>query len=160
MPDIRFVRIDNRLIHGQVATSWIQHTKVNLVVVANNAAAASEMRQDLMNAIIPGHVESRFFTLQKTADVIHKASDAQHILLVIEGPIDALWLKKNGVPFDLLNIGNMHGGEGKIMLAKAAYASKEEILALKELVELGVSIEFQQLPTDNIVKLNDTIKKL
>lgn len=160
MPDIRFVRIDNRLVHGQVATSWIQHTKVNLVVVANNAAAASEMRQDLMNAIIPSHVESRFFTLQKTADVIHKASDSQHILLIIEGPVDALWLKKNGVPFDLLNIGNMHGGEGKIMLAKAAYASKEEILALKELVELGVTVEFQQLPTDNVVKLNDTIKKL
>ncbi|MGL5253606.1 MAG: PTS system mannose/fructose/N-acetylgalactosamine-transporter subunit IIB [Brevinema sp.] len=159
MPNIKWIRIDNRLVHGQVATSWIQHTQANLVLVANDNVAGSEMRQGLMESIIPAHVQSRFFTLQKTAEVIHKASDSQHILLVIENPIDALWLVKNGVPIPHINIGNMHGGEGKVMLAKAAYASSEELTALKELVSLGVTIEFQQLPTDSVIKLNEVIQK-
>ncbi len=136
MPDIKFVRIDNRLIHGQVATSWIKHTHSNLVLVANDNVAENKMRQDLMNTIVPNGVQTRFFTLQKTADVIHKASASQHILLVVETPVDALWLKRHGVPFDHINIGNMHGGDGKVAIAAAAYASQDEIQALKELITL------------------------
>lgn len=160
MPQIKLVRIDNRLIHGQVATSWIQHTKVNLVLVANDEVANNTMRQDLMKIIVPVHVQSRFFSLQKTVDVIHKASDTQFILMVLDNPIDALWLKKNGVPIEHINIGNMHGGDNKKAIGKAAYASEEEIQALKELVTLGVTIEFQQLPVDPLVNLNETIKNL
>ena len=160
MPVIKLVRIDNRLVHGQVATSWIQHTKANLVLVANDVVSTNTMRQNLMNTIVPGHVQSRYFSLQKTADVIHKAADSQHILLIVENPIDVLWLKKNGVPIDHVNIGNMHGGDGKKAIAKAAYASEEEIQALKELVELGVVVEFQQLPVDSVDNLNKLIATL
>ncbi len=160
MPDIRLVRIDNRLIHGQVATSWIQHTKANLVLVANDEVANNQLRQDLMSTIVPGHVQTRFFTLQKTADVIHKASESQHILLILENPVDALWLKQNGVPIDYINVGNMHGGDGKKAIAKAAYASEEEINAFKELISLGVKVEFQQLPVDPIDNLTESIPKI
>lgn len=160
MPDIKLVRIDNRLVHGQVATSWIKQVQSNLVLVANDAVSTNTMRQELMKTIIPTNVQSRFFSLQKTADVIHKASDSQHILLIIDNPIDALWLKKNGVPIEHINIGNMHGGDGKILLERSAFASKEEIIALKELINLGVTIEFQQLPVDSIVNLKDIISKL
>ncbi|MGL5955035.1 MAG: PTS system mannose/fructose/N-acetylgalactosamine-transporter subunit IIB [Brevinema sp.] len=148
MPHINLVRIDNRLIHGQVATAWIQHSKANLILVANDDVATNTMRQDLMKTIVPPHIQTRFFSLQKTADIIHKASDSQHIFIVIDNPIDALWLKKHNVPIEYINLGNMHGGDGKKAIAKAAYASEEEINALKELIKLGVTIEFQQLPTD------------
>ncbi|MGL4389134.1 MAG: PTS system mannose/fructose/N-acetylgalactosamine-transporter subunit IIB [Brevinema sp.] len=148
MPNINLVRIDNRLIHGQVATSWIQHTKANLVLVANDDVSTNTMRQDLMSTIIPPHIQVRFFSLQKTADVIHKASDSQYIFMVVDNPIDALWLKQNNVPIEYINIGNMHGGGDKTPIAKAAFASKEEIQALQELMDLGVTIEFQQLPVD------------
>ncbi|MGL4561740.1 MAG: PTS system mannose/fructose/N-acetylgalactosamine-transporter subunit IIB [Brevinema sp.] len=156
MPNINLVRIDNRLIHGQVATSWIQHTKANLVLVANDDVSNNTMRQDLMSTIVPSHIQVRFFSLQKTADIIHKASASQHIFIVVDNPIDALWLKKNGVPIEYINIGNMHGGGDKKPIAKAAFASNEEIEALKELINLGVTIEFQQLPVDpkEQIKLN------
>ena len=160
MPNINLIRIDNRLIHGQVATSWIQHTKANLVLVANDEVSTNTMRQDLMNTIVPGHVQTRYFSLQKTADIIHKATDSQHIFLILESPIDALWLKDNGVPIEYINIGNMHGGDGKKSLAKAAYASEGEIQALKELVSLGVIVDFQQLPVDSIDHLNEIIQKI
>ncbi len=160
MPNINLVRIDNRLVHGQVATSWIPHSKVNLVLIAHDEVSTNTMRQGLMETIIPGHVQSRFFSLQKTAEVIHKASSSQNILIVVENPIDALWLKKNGVPIEHINIGNMHGGDGKKALAKAAYASDAEIAALKELSSLGVKLEFQQLPVDSIVNINKVVEEL
>lgn len=160
MPNINLVRIDNRLIHGQVATSWIQHAKANLVLVANDEVSTNTMRQDLMKTIVPSHVQTRFFSLQKTADVIHKASESQHILIVLDNPIDALWLKKNGVPIEYINLGNMHGGDGKKCIAKAAFATDEEVQALRELIELGVEIEFQQLPVDPKENIKETLEKI
>ncbi len=157
MPNITLVRIDNRLIHGQIITSWVRHTKSNLVLVANDGVANNDMRKELMGAIVPDGIATRFFTLEKTAEVIHKASDSQHILLILENPMDTLWLKQNGVPIDYLNVGNMHGGDGKKALAKAAFASEEEITAFKELIKLGVKIEFQLLPVEPLVNIENAI---
>ena len=66
MPDIRLTRIDNRLIHGQVATQWCGVVGANLLLVANDAVAADEFRQSLMNMAAPAYAQTRFFTIQKT----------------------------------------------------------------------------------------------
>ncbi|MGL4524752.1 MAG: PTS sugar transporter subunit IIB [Spirochaetia bacterium] len=157
MPDIRLVRIDNRLIHGQVGTAWLPHVQANLALVANDEVSGDEMRQSLMNMVVPTAVQTRFFSLEKTIEIIHKATDAQHIAIIVETPIDALILKKGGVPFDAINVGNMHGGDGKKPIAKSAFASEEEIQALKELVGLGVKVTYQQLPTESLIDLTSAI---
>ena len=74
MPDIRLTRIDNRLIHGQVATQWCGVVGANLLLVANDAVAADEFRQGLMNMAAPAYAQTRFFTIEKTINIIHKAS--------------------------------------------------------------------------------------
>ena len=63
MPDIRLTRIDNRLIHGQVATQWCGVVGANLLLVANDAVAADEFRQGLMNMAAPSYAQTRFFTI-------------------------------------------------------------------------------------------------
>ena len=62
MPDIRLTRIDNRLIHGQVATQWCGVVGANLLLVANDAVAKDEFRQGLMNMAAPSYAQTRFFT--------------------------------------------------------------------------------------------------
>ena len=59
MPDIRLTRIDNRLIHGQVATQWCGVVGANLLLVANDAVAAYEFRQGLMNMAAPAYAQTR-----------------------------------------------------------------------------------------------------
>lgn len=93
-PNILLTRIDNRLIHGQVATQWNSTLGANLILVANDDVAGNKMRQNLMNMAAPTGVATRFFSLQKTIDVIHKASPKQHIFLVAENPSDVLTLVK------------------------------------------------------------------
>ena len=44
MPDIVLTRIDNRLIHGQVATQWSGSIGANLILVANDDVAANTFR--------------------------------------------------------------------------------------------------------------------
>ena len=112
MPDIVLTRIDNRLIHGQVATQWCGVVGANLLLVANDSVAGDEFRQGLMNMAAPAYAQTRFFTIEKTINIIHKASANQHIAIICENPQDVLKLVEGGVPIKKLNIGNMHMAEG------------------------------------------------
>lgn len=100
MPDILLTRIDNRLVHGQVGVAWTSALNgVNLIVVADDLAAADPLQQSLMTATARNAgCGIRFFTLDKTIAVIHKASASQHIFLVVRDPQGARKLVEGGVP--------------------------------------------------------------
>ncbi len=117
-PNILMTRIDNRLIHGQVGITWTNSLGANLVIVANDEAANDPIQQSLMDMVVSDGVQTRYFTLQKTIDIIHKAAERQKIFIVCKTPQDVLTqdvltLVKGGVPIDFVNIGNMHFCEGE-----------------------------------------------
>ncbi len=149
-PNIVLTRIDNRLIHGQVATAWTQYSGANLLLVANDDVAGNTTRQSLMNIAAPKGVQTRFFSIQKTIDVIFKASPKQLIALIVETPQDVLRLVKGGVPIKKLNVGNMHMSEGKKQITKAICVDEDDLNTFKELRNLGVEIEIQRVPTEAI----------
>ena len=153
-PNILLTRIDNRLIHGQVATQWNSTLGANLILVANDDVAGNKMRQNLMNMAAPTGVATRFFSLQKTIDVIHKASPKQHIFLVAENPSDVLTLVKGGVPIRKVNIGNMHMSEGKRQVATSVAVDDADVVAFKELQDLGVELEIRRVPSTPAEDIN------
>lgn len=153
-PNILLTRIDNRLIHGQVATQWNSTLGANLILVANDDVAGNKMRQNLMNMAAPTGVATRFFSLQKTIDVIHKASPKQHIFLVAENPSDVLTLVKGGVPIRKVNIGNMHMSEGKRQVATSVAVDDTDVAAFKELQDLGVELEIRRVPSTPAEDIN------
>lgn len=153
-PNILLTRIDNRLIHGQVATQWNSTLGANLILVANDDVAGNKMRQNLMNMAAPTGVATRFFSLQKTIDVIHKASPKQHIFLVAENPSDVLTLVKGGVPIHKVNIGNMHMSEGKRQVATSVAVDYADVAAFKELQDLGVELEIRRVPSTPAEDIN------
>ena len=112
MPNIVLTRIDNRLVHGQVATQWCGAIGANLILVANDEVAGNSLRQGLMNMAAPAYAAMRYWTIQKTIDTIHKASAKQLIFIVCENPQDVVKLVEGGVPIKKVNIGNMHMAEG------------------------------------------------
>ena len=82
MPNIVLTRIDNRLIHGQVATQWCGIVGANLLLVANDKVAGDDFRQGLMNMAAPAYAQTRYFTIEKTCAIIDKASPAQKLSLI------------------------------------------------------------------------------
>ncbi len=123
MPNIILTRIDNRLIHGQVATMWSGVLGVNLLLVANDKVATDEMRQSLMNMAAPSYAQTRYFTIEKTCAIIGKAS-----------------------PIKKVNIGNMHMAEGKRQVATSVAVDDADVAAFKKLRDLGVELEIQRVP--------------
>lgn len=146
-PHILLTRIDNRLIHGQVATQWNSTLGANLILVANDAVANNKMRQGLMDMAAPAGVQTRYFTLQKTIDIIHKANDKQKIFIICETPEDVLTLVEGGVPIDKVNIGNMHIAEGKRQVATTVAVDDADVEAFKKLRDKGVELEIRRVPS-------------
>ena len=147
-PNILLTRIDNRLIHGQVGMTWTNWLGATLVVVADDEIAADPVQQNLMEMAITGNVGARFFTLQKTIDIIHKAAPSQKIFLVVRTPQNALTLIKGGVPIKEINVGNLHFAEGKKQVSKVISVTDDDIQTFRELEALGIPCTAQGTPED------------
>lgn len=148
MPNIVLTRIDNRLIHGQVATMWASSVGANLLLVANDNVCNDEFRQNLMDMCAPSFAQTRYFSLEKTINVIHKASASQMIAIICETPSDVLALVEGGVPIKKVNIGNMHMADGKKQISKAVCVDSKDVTAFKKLQELGVELEIRRVPSE------------
>lgn len=154
-PHILLTRIDNRLVHGQVGVTWTKSLSANLILVANDQAASDPLQQKLMQSTADSSgVAIRFFTLQKTIDVIHKAADRQKIFIVVKTPEDALTLVNGNVPIKEINVGNMHFSPGKEEITKKVYVDQTDKDALKALVDKGIDVYIQDVPGDRKVPVN------
>lgn len=149
VPNILLTRIDNRLIHGQVGVTWTMTLGANLLVVADDEAAGNPLMQQLMGATAKSSGAGiRFFTVQKTIDIIHKASESQKIFLVCKTPKEVRQLVEGGVPISEVNVGNMHFSPGKKQISKKVYVNDEDLADLKFLQDSGINLYIQDVPGD------------
>ena len=158
MPNIVLTRIDNRLIHGQVATQWCGTIGANLILVANDKVANDKVRQGLMDMAAPTGVATRYFTIQKTIDIIHKAADRQKIFIVCESPQDVLRLVEGDVGITKVNIGNMHMSEGKRQVATTVAVDDNDVETFKKLEEKGMKLEIQRVPSTAVEDISKLYK--
>lgn len=153
-PNIVWTRIDERLLHGQIRITWGKHTEANLILIANDEAAegsSAAFMQAGMKASAGGEYEVRFFTINKTIDIIHKASPRQKIFILCDNPTDVARLVEGGVPIKKCNIGNMHFHEGKRQITKTVSVNEKDIEAFQRLNQQGVICTIQNTPDQSPV---------
>lgn len=143
------VRIDNRLIHGQIIETWVPHVGAQVVVVVNDELAADEMQQQIMSLAIPGNVQCEFLSVDNFADKYAQSLPAGGIILFHNCP-DAKRAFDKGAPFDILNIGNVHYSPGKKQVSPSVALSDEDESALRQLSKKGVELDFRCVPNDPV----------
>ena len=148
-PKIFLTRIDDRFIYGQDVELWNEAIDSNLVLIVNDEIVADSRKWAPMRVAAPDGVWTRFFSVQRTIDIIHTATPRQWILIMVASPADALALVKGGVPITKISIGHMQAGEGKRPITHAVAVADEDVAALKELQELGIELEIRYLPSSN-----------
>ena len=148
-PKILLTRIDDRFIYGQDVELWNEALGSNLVLIVNDEIATDSRKWAPMRVAAPEGVWTRFFSVQKTIDVIHTATPRQWILIMVASPADALALVKSGVPITKISIGHMGAGEGKRPITPAVAVDDIDVAALKELQALGIELEIRYLPNSN-----------
>lgn len=146
---IVLTRIDNRLIHGQVLEAWVPYVHADCIVVANDRIAAITFQKVLMEAAVPRGIRVVIATVEEAAQAL--ASDDlenDRVLLLFADSADALRARRFGIGFFELNLGNMHGGDGKVRYSCTIALDQDDIENLKSLEGEGVHIVSQCIPSD------------
>ncbi|WP_313080982.1 PTS sugar transporter subunit IIB [Atlantibacter sp.] len=154
MANIVHCRVDDRLIHGQVATSWLPHTKANLCLIANDDVAVNDSQKLLLAMAVPEGVDLRCFSIERALQIINKAAPHQKIFVLLRSISDAARLVKGGFPITQINLGNISAKAGAENLFRTIYVTQEERAMLKEIMQQGVALTYCLLPTDQIVTLD------
>jgi len=146
---VTLLRIDDRLIHGQVVEGWVPFLKVNLVVVVSDAAAGDDLQIALMKMALPPTVGLLVIPLGGAAAALTSPQIASRAALVlVPGPAEALALVEKGLGVTRVNVGGLHHTVGKVQLGRALFLDEKDRLALRALAAKGVRLEGRALPGD------------
>lgn len=147
---IVLARIDNRLIHGQVLESWVPFSQANCIVVANDQIAARPLQKTMMAAAVPSSIRVAIGSLTEVAELFASgAFDSARVLLLFASAADALRARQGGVAFAEINLGNLHGGEGKQRYSCTIALDAADIASLSQLEGDGVRVVARCIPSDN-----------
>ncbi|EDP8513427.1 PTS fructose transporter subunit IIB [Listeria monocytogenes] len=153
--EIRLARIDDRLIHGQVATVWTKETQVERIIVISDDVAKDEVRKTLLTQVAPPGVKASVVDVQKGIRVYNNPKYATTpVMLLFTNPTDVLTLVEAGV-----NIGGMAFREGKHMITNAVSVDETDEAAFRKLDEKGIELEIRKVASDNKVKLIPLLDK-
>jgi mannose/fructose/N-acetylgalactosamine-specific phosphotransferase system component IIB len=145
------LRIDDRLLHGQVVENWIEALRPRRVLVANDAAARDPILAELYLASIPPGVEIQITPLAGAAALIRSALDPLFVL--VGSPADALTLVEDGVTLERIVVGGLHHEPGREKLLEFVYLGDRDRAALLELLARGIALVGQDVPRRHPVDL-------
>lgn len=158
--DIRLVRIDDRLIHGQVATVWTKSTNVNRILVISDAVAHDTLRKALLVQAAPPGVKVNVITVEKMITIFaDERFDGVKAMLLFTNPEDVKRVVAGNVKFNSVNIGGMSFTGGKRMITNAVAVNEQDIDAFKYLHEQGIKLEIRKVVADNQIDLMELLKK-
>jgi PTS system mannose-specific IIB component len=146
---VALLRVDDRLIHGQVVEGWVPYLQVDLVVVVSDAAAGDDVQAALMKMALPPSVGLVVSTVADAAKTLSSPQmDKRKALVLVPGPAEALALVEGGLKVDRINVGGLHFTMGKVQLGRALFLDEKDKAALRALAKKGVRLEGRPLPTD------------
>jgi PTS system mannose-specific IIB component len=155
---VALVRIDNRLVHGQVLEAWLPALDAHGILVADDEAAGNVLARSAMALAIPPGVNFEVLRVQAAADLLRpggKGPQAPRTLLLLRDVRDAVTLHKAGVPMPQLNLGNVHFGTGRKQVSASVFLNAEELSALDKLADGGTQVEVRAVPSEKPVPLAD-----
>lgn len=154
---ICFSRIDDRLIHGQVVTTWVNVHSIEQIIVLNDKIAEDQLQKNILTMAAPQGVKVKAFNIKKFGEIIKTTPITRRTMLLFTGSIDVLTAVEAGVPIDKLNIGGMRYQEGREQLTKTLSVNTEEREAFKKLLDKGMEITIQMVPNDEKKNLKEVI---
>lgn len=148
--NVKLLRIDSRLLHGQVATSWIGTLGVQAVIVVNDEAAHSELTTTLLKQVQVGNAKTFVVDVAKAGRVYRNKKYADlDVFLVVSNPQDVVKLLDDDIDIPRVNVGGMAYRAGLTQVSKAVSVSPEDVAAFKEISAHGVTSTVQMLPGDS-----------
>lgn len=158
--DIALVRIDNRLVHGQILEAWVPFIKAKCIIVVNDNAAGDIYFDTVIRMAVPREIEMIINSVEDFAKSYTFSEDGgKKTIVLFATVVDACRAYNLGFHFDKLNIGNIFNEDYKLRHGTSVFLCDSEIRELLQLLENdGVEIGIRRIPQERAVTIQDVVK--
>ena len=157
---IAAVRVDTRLLHGQVATAWTKQIAPDRIIVVSDGVAHDQLRKTMIEQAAPPGVPANVVPIKKMIEVAKDPRfGATKAFLLFETPQDLLKTIEGGVDIKEANIGSMAHSVGKVVVTDAIAMDEKDVECLETLHDKGVKLGAQKVPADSAKSYEEIIKK-
>lgn len=154
------VRIDSRLLHGQVATAWTKSVRPDRIIVVSDNVSKDKLRKNMIIQAAPPGVRANVVPIKKMIEVSKDPRfGATKALVLFENPEDALKAIEGGVDIKTLNIGSMAHSEGKVAVNKVLSLNEKDVETYDKLNEMGIKFDVRKVPNDSPENMMDLVNK-
>ena len=149
-------RIDDRLIHGQVAVGWAQALRAERIVVVDDAVSTSAWEQELYSLGVPPGLAVEYAAVDRAVErfATWREQEARTIVLVRD-VATLVRLCERTPAVDRINVGGLHDQNGRAQRLAYVYLSDEEAAQLRQLSENGITVTAQDVPTARAAPVED-----
>ncbi len=147
---IKIVRIDDRLIHGQIVQGWLKTVDVDKILIVSDEVANDEMQQVLLSMAVPSSVKLVIKNIKDASyEIANEVYENDNLMILFSNPQDIVRMIDNGIKFQSINIGGMHYAHGKKQLLTNLSVDKSDVEAFLKLINCGIELETRALPQDD-----------
>ena len=153
------VRMDERLIHGQVAGIWAPSLHTQRIIVINDEAAADTLQKSSLRMAAPTSMRLSVLPVESAAKNIRSGKyGKQRLFLVFKNPTDVLRYLKAGGKLTHVNVGNMSYKEGSKDITKSIKVLDEEIDVFESIAAMDINVTAQLVPNDPVIDFMDKLR--
>lgn len=149
---LKLVRVDDRLIHGQVVAIWLKALGAKRILIVDDKTARDDFLKEILMLASPPGVPVEVYDVTAGIERVREyVTHPDPVFVIMRSPVTALKLREAGVEFPLLNVGGIGAGPGRKPLYRNISASPEEIEAMRQLEALGTRVELRIVENDRPV---------
>lgn len=150
MEGIVHIRVDDRLIHGQVATRWATGLRVNRIMIIDDKVAVNDDEKSILRMAAPAGVNTSILTFEKGLNNVKNGNyKGQRVLLIVKTPEILVQLMNGGLALKEVNIGNMSSRPRTTQIKKSISMTENEKVAVQQLLSQGVKVTAQMVPEES-----------
>lgn len=158
---INLIRIDDRLIHGQIVEGWMRVVKTEKILIISDELFNKEEEKVLFSLALPFGIEVEYVSVDEAIEIMKKDSfDGKQVMILTESPGPILFLLEGGVKIGSVNVGGMHFAKGKLPINDSLYVDGNDCDVFEKIAGFGVVIEGRALPNDKRLDVMEEIRKI
>ena len=152
------VRVDDRLIHGQVVVGWGQALGATHLVLVDDAVSANAWERDIYRMGVPPDMTVEFASVDEAARRIAEwEGGRRRTILVLQDVAAAVRLCRLAPQVKRVNLGGVHQAPGRRRRLPYVFMSDTEAGELRDLAASGVEVTAQDVPTARAVSIGDLV---